>query len=191
MGDKRNARKSTKAQRTPAKSKPVATPSRSPSTRKRRPSVKAAARNRPLAVQFQLEDEGVSQDAIAEDILAELELTPEKNVAAHYAPSDGSKNDSQDYEDFEFDEEFDGSDGDEDEVAIEPGPRRIDFKKNLKKSKNQTRGGMLDILSHKDRDSSYEILQVYLQSKLLIFHLRFLMMADTKNCRFRQGPHGR
>jgi hypothetical protein len=179
MGDRRNARKSTKAQRTPAKSKPVATPSRSPqaSTRRRRPSAKAAARNRPSAVQFQLEDEGVSQDAIAEDILAELTLTPEKNVAAHYAPSDGS----QDYEDFKFDEEFDGSSGDEDEGASEPGPRRIDLKKNLKKSKIRTRGGMLDILSHKDRDSSYEIPQAYPQFKLSISHLRFLTMADTKN----------
>jgi hypothetical protein len=71
MGDKRNTRKSTKAptRKAPAKSKPVATPSRSPSTRKQKPSAKAATRNtRP--VHFQLEDEGVSQDIIAEDTVA-------------------------------------------------------------------------------------------------------------------------
>jgi hypothetical protein len=79
MGDKRNTRKSTKAptRKAPAKSKPVATPSRSPSTRKQKPSAKAATRNtRPVHFQLEdggasgLEDEGVSQDIIAEDTVA-------------------------------------------------------------------------------------------------------------------------
>lgn len=154
MGDKRNTRKS-KAQRAPAKSKPrpvlpVATPSRSPSTRKRKPSLKAAASRtgRKGPVHLQLEDEGVSLDDIAEDILADLERTSEKNEAAHYAPSDSSK---QVYED-EFEEEIDiGSDGDEcdsEEDASEPASvPRIEFKR--KKSDNRTRGGMLAILSYK------------------------------------------
>jgi hypothetical protein len=149
MGDKRNTRKSTKArtQKTPAKSKPVATPSTRSSTRKRKPSVKAATRNKPVRFQLEygseLEDEGVSQDIIAEDILEELRVnrTPEKNVAARYAPSDNSKNDLQDDDFEEFEEEFDfRSDGDEEEEEEEeePGPRRIDFTK--KKSKTGTRG---------------------------------------------------
>ena len=147
MGDKQNTRKSTKArtQKAPAKSKPVATPSRSPSTRKRNPSAKAAMRNRPVRFQLEdgdeLEDEGVSQDIIAEDILKELRVnrTPKKNVAAHYAPSDNSKNDLQDDNSEEFEEEFE-SDGDEEEEEEEeePGPRRIDVTK--KKSKTGTRG---------------------------------------------------
>jgi hypothetical protein len=106
--------------------------------------MKAAAKNRPVQLEdaSELEDEGVSQDIIAEDILAELDLTgtPEKNV--------NSKNDLQD--DDEFEEEFDfGSDGNEEEEDSEeeePRPRRIDFKKDLKKSKNGTRG---DVLSYK------------------------------------------
>jgi hypothetical protein len=92
--------------------------------------MKAAAKNRPVqledASEGELEDEGVSQDIIAEDILAELDLTgtPEKNV--------NSKNNLQDDE--EEEEEFDfGSDGNEEEEDSEeeePRPRRIDFKKN-------------------------------------------------------------
>ena len=70
---------------------------------------------------MQLEDEGVSQDDIAKDILADLELTPGKNEATRYALSDGSRNGLQDYEDSFEDglEDFKGfdvrSDGDEDE----------------------------------------------------------------------------
>jgi hypothetical protein len=153
--------------------------------------VKAKNSNRPDHFQDEL-DEGVSQDIIAGDILAELELTPEKNVAA---PSDGSGNANLDeYDDDveDFGEEFDmGSEGDSDEDEDEePGPRRIDFKKNLKKSKNGTRGDIIS--SYKDRNLSYEISQVYLQSvfKSSIFHLRFLMMGDIKKCRFRPKPHG-
>jgi hypothetical protein len=126
-----------------------ATPSRPPSTRKRRLSVKAAASRtgRKGPVRLQLEDEG---DDIAEDILADLGLTPGKNV-----PSDGSKNELQEYEedfedDFEEFEEFDmGSDGDDniEDEEDEPGPRIEDKRK---KSNNLTRGGMLAILSHKD-----------------------------------------
>lgn len=157
MGDKRNARKTTtkartQTQRAPAKSKPVATstPARS-STRKRQPTVKAAttasARNLNRPDHSQLEDEGVSQDTIASDILAELDLTPEKNVAT---PSDGSKNDPDEYDDFEdFVEEFDmGSDGDSDEdleELTEPRPRQINFKKDVKNSKNGTRPTRGDI----------------------------------------------
>jgi len=200
MADKRNARKS-KASRASAKSKPVATPrsksrakpvatpSRS-STRKRNPSVKAAASRigKKGPAHLQLEDEGVSQDDIAEDILADLDLTPDKNDA-HYAPSDGSKNDLQASEDGyeEFDMVSEGDDDDSEEGDSEPRPRRIEFKK---KKNNQTRGGMLAILSHSLRDSSYEIPQVDLRFKLSKLHLKFLTMADLKNCRFRRGPHG-
>ena len=73
----------------------------------------------------------MSQDTIANDILAELDLTPEKNVST---PSDGSKNDLYEYDDFEdFGEDFDmgsGGDSDEDlEELTEPRPRQIDFLK--------------------------------------------------------------
>jgi hypothetical protein len=174
MGDKRNARK-PKAQ-TPAKSKPAATPSRSPLTRNRKTPVRAAASRiqKKGPVRLQLEDEGVSLDNVAEDILADLELTPGKNEATL---SDGSRNDYEDsfedgLEDFENFNHDMGSDIDEED---EPPPR-IDFKR--KKSNNRTQGGMLAILSHKD--SPYEIPQVDLQLSMLIFHLRFLTMADTK-----------
>ena len=192
MADKQNVQKS-KAQKAPAKSKPVATPSRS-SMRKRKPSVKATAscKGKKGPAHLQLEDEGVSQDDIAEHILADLNLTPNKNGVAHYASSDGSKNDLQVYED-EF-EEFDmGGNGDEhdlEEGDSEPHPRQIEFKK---KKNNRTQSGMLAILSHSLRDSSYEIPQVDLQSsmfKLSTFHLKFLTIADSKNCQFCQGPHG-
>ena len=182
MGDRHNAQMPKTVS---AKPKPAATPSHSPSTRKRKLSVKAAASciQRKGPVRLQLEDEGVSQDDITEDILADLELTPAKNEAACYAPSDGSRNGLQEYEDsfkdgLEDFEGFDvGSDGDEDEDE----PVRIDFKRKKSNTGNRTRGGMLAILPWKDFNSPYEIPQLDLQpSTLLIFHLRFLTMADTK-----------
>ena len=159
MGDKCNARKPKAIS---AKPKPAATPSHSPSTCKQKLSVKATASRiqRKGPVRLQLEDEGVSQDDITKDILADLELTPGKNEAAHYAPSDGSRNGLQEYEDSFEDglEDFKGfdvgSDGDEDE------PVWIDFKRKKSNTGNRTQGGMLATLSWKDFDSPYEIPQV-------------------------------
>ena len=86
-------------------------------------------------MQPDLVDEGVSQDDIAEDILADLKRTPSDH--------DSSKQVSKD----EF-EEFDmGSDGDEhDSEDSSESLARIEFKR--KKSNNWTQGGMLAILSH-------------------------------------------
>ena len=144
MGDKRNTRKpKAPSKRAPAKFKPlklVTMPSRSLSTRKRKLSVKAAASNtgrkKPAYLQPDLVDEGVSQDDIAEDILADLECTPSDH--------DSSKQVSED-EFEEFDMRSDGDEHDSEEDASE-SLARIEFKR--KKSNNQTRGGMLAILSH-------------------------------------------
>lgn len=101
--------------------------------------MKAAASNtgrkKPAYLQPDLVDEGVSQDDIAEDILADLKRTPSDH--------DSSKQVSKD----EF-EEFDmGSDGDEhDSEDSSESLARIEFKR--KKSNNWTQGGMLAILSH-------------------------------------------
>jgi hypothetical protein len=152
MGDKRNARK-PKVQRATAQTRMAVTPSRPLSTRKRKLSAKAAANNagRKKLVYSQLEDEGVSQDVIAEDILADLGATPEKNEAVRYVPSHSSKNGWQEYDD-DFEEEEEAyeeivleSDGDDDfeQEEDDPGPR---IKDKRKKPNTLARSGVLAIL---------------------------------------------
>ena len=96
------------------------------------------------------------------------------------------------FEEFDMGRNGDEHNSEEGDSEPEPCPCQIEFKKNWKKNK-RTWGGMLAILLHSLRDSSYEIPQVDLQLSLFmlsIFHLKFLTMADLKNCQLHQGPHG-
>ena len=142
MGDKRNAQKPKAVS---AKPKPAATPSRSPLTCKQKLSVKAAASRiqRKGPVCLQLEDEGVSQDDITEDILADLELTPAKNEAACYAPSDGSRNGLQEYEDSFKDglEDFEGFD-----VGSDMKMKMMNLFRSTLKERSQTLATRLEVV---------------------------------------------
>ena len=123
-----------------------------------------------------------------EDILADLNHTPEKNDAtlSHYAPSDSSKNEDGFGEFEEFDMVSNGDEHNSEEGDSEPGPTRIEFKKK----KAQGHGGMLAICQNSivgavgygqsARVWSVGVLDVWMQgSKMQLKLMCFALAART------------